>query len=31
MPVFTPGSEYWLLFTPLLRGKVLGVWNEVEA
>lgn len=30
-PVFTPGSEYWLLFTPLLNGKVLGVWNEVEA
>lgn len=30
-PVFTPGSEYWLLFTPMLNGKVLGVWNEVEA
>lgn len=30
-PVFTPGSAYWLLFTPLLNGKVLGVWNEVEA
>lgn len=30
-PVFTPGSEYWLMFTPMLNGKVLGVWNEVEA
>jgi len=30
-PVFTPGSEYWLLFTPLLNGRVLGIWNEVEA
>ena len=30
-PVFTPGSEYHLMFTPLLNGKVLGVWNEVEA
>jgi len=30
-PVFTPGSEYSLMFTPLLSGKVLGVWNEVEA
>ena len=30
-PVFTPGSEYWLMFVPLLNGKVLGVWNEVEA
>ena len=30
-PVFTPGSEYWLLFTPMLNGRVLGVWNEVEA
>ena len=30
-PVFTPGSEYYLMFTPLLNGKVLGVWNEVRA
>lgn len=30
-PVFTPGSEYCLMFAPLLSGKVLGVWNEVEA
>jgi len=30
-PVFTPGSEYWLLFAPMLDGRVLGVWNEVEA
>lgn len=30
-PVFTPGSEYCLMFSPLLSGKVLGVWNEVEA
>lgn len=30
-PVFTPASEYHLMFTPLLNGKVLGVWNEVEA
>lgn len=30
-PVFTPGSEYWLLFTTMLNGKILGVWNEVEA
>lgn len=30
-PVFTPHSEYHLMFTPLLNGKVLGVWNEVEA
>jgi hypothetical protein len=30
-PVFTPGYEYSLMFAPLLNGKVLGVWNEVEA
>lgn len=30
-PVFTPGSEYHLMFAPLLNGKVLCVWNEVEA
>lgn len=30
-PVFTAGSEYTLVFTPMLSGKVLGVWNEVEA
>lgn len=30
-PAFTPGSEYSLVFTPLLSGRVLGVWNEVEA
>ena len=30
-PVFTPGSEYHLMFEPMLNGKVLGVWNEVEA
>ena len=30
-PVFTAGSEYTLVFTPLLSGKVLGLWNEVEA
>lgn len=30
-PVFTAGSEYTLAFTPMLSGKILGVWNEVEA
>ena len=30
-PVFTPGHEYWLLFSALITGRVLGVWNEVEA
>lgn len=30
-PKFTSGNEYHLLFAPLLSGKVLGVWNEVEA
>ena len=30
-PVFTPGNEYHLMFAPMLSGKVLGVWNEVEA
>lgn len=30
-PVFTPGSEYYLMFAPMLNGKVLGVWNEVRA
>ena len=29
-PVFSPSSEYHLMFAPLLSGKVLGVWNEVE-
>lgn len=30
-PVFTPGSEYSMMFASMLNGKVLGVWNEVEA